>query len=78
VRGVKAVDVVILSMLPTALGLGEWAWRLVETDGRRLFDSAFSARPETVLQNARELKIDLSGVTGVILSPHHGDHTGGS
>src|SRR5262249_25936000 len=45
-------------------------------NGRRiLFDTG--ARPETVLRNARELMIDLSGVTDVILSHHHGDHVGG-
>jgi 7,8-dihydropterin-6-yl-methyl-4-(beta-D-ribofuranosyl)aminobenzene 5'-phosphate synthase len=47
----------------------------VADDHRLLFDTG--ARPETVLHNARELKIDLSGVTDVILSHHHGDHTGG-
>ena len=30
-----------------------------------------------MLRNARELNIDLSRVTEVILSHHHGDHTGG-
>ena len=29
------------------------------------------------MQNARELKVDLSDVTEVILSHHHGDHVGG-
>ena len=75
---VKSVEVVILStMLTDRSGVGEWGFSaLVETDGRRiLFDTG--ARPETVLQNARELKIDLSGVTDVILSHHHGDHVGG-
>ena len=75
---VKSVEVVILStMLTDRAGVGEWGFSaLVETDGRRiLFDTG--ARPETVLQNARELKIDLSGVTDVILSHHHGDHVGG-
>ncbi len=75
---VKSVEVVILStMLTDHLGVGEWGFSaLVETDGRRiLFDTG--ARPETVLQNARELKIDLRGVTDVILSHHHGDHVGG-
>jgi 7,8-dihydropterin-6-yl-methyl-4-(beta-D-ribofuranosyl)aminobenzene 5'-phosphate synthase len=79
VRGpVKSVEVVVLStMLTDRAGMGEWGFSaLVAADGRRiLFDTG--ARPETVLQNARELKIDLSGVTDVILSHHHGDHTGG-
>jgi 7,8-dihydropterin-6-yl-methyl-4-(beta-D-ribofuranosyl)aminobenzene 5'-phosphate synthase len=45
-------------------------------DGRRiLFDTG--ARPETVLKNAAELKVDLSAVPEVILSHNHGDHTGG-
>ena len=75
---VKAVEVVILStMLADRFGVGEWGFSaLVEVDGRRiLFDTG--NRPETVLTNARELKVDLSGVTDVILSHHHGDHVGG-
>jgi 7,8-dihydropterin-6-yl-methyl-4-(beta-D-ribofuranosyl)aminobenzene 5'-phosphate synthase len=64
-------------MLADRAGVGEWGFSaLVVADGHRiLFDTG--ARPETVLHNARELKIDLSGVTEVILSHHHGDHTGG-
>ena len=72
------MEIVILStMLTDHLGVGEWGFSaLVRTDGHRiLFDTG--ERPETVLQNARELKIDLSGVTEVILSHHHGDHVGG-
>jgi 7,8-dihydropterin-6-yl-methyl-4-(beta-D-ribofuranosyl)aminobenzene 5'-phosphate synthase len=75
---VKSVEVLVLStMLTDRAGVGEWGFSaLVEADGHRiLFDTG--ARPETVLQNARELKIDLGGVTDVILSHHHGDHTGG-
>ncbi|MFO0889007.1 MAG: MBL fold metallo-hydrolase [Isosphaeraceae bacterium] len=75
---IKSVEVVLLStMLADSRGIGEWGFAaLVEADGRRiLFDTG--ARPETVLRNARELKIDLSGVNEVILSHHHGDHTGG-
>jgi 7,8-dihydropterin-6-yl-methyl-4-(beta-D-ribofuranosyl)aminobenzene 5'-phosphate synthase len=58
-------------------GMGEWGFAaLVEADGRRiLFDTGL--HPETVLQNARDLGIDLSTVTDVVLSHHHGDHTGG-
>ena len=75
---VKSMSVVILStMLADRSGVGEWGFSaLVEIDGRRLlFDTG--ARPGTVLQNARELKIDLSEVSDVILSHHHGDHVGG-
>src|SRR5690348_12162761 len=76
VRGpITSVEVVILStMLTDRAGVGEWGFSaLVEADGRRiLFDTG--ARPETVLKNARELKIDLSGVTDVILSHHHADN----
>jgi 7,8-dihydropterin-6-yl-methyl-4-(beta-D-ribofuranosyl)aminobenzene 5'-phosphate synthase len=75
---VKSLEVTVLStMLTDRAGMGEWGFSaLVVADGRRvLFDTG--ARPETVLHNARELKIDLSGVNEVILSHHHGDHTGG-
>jgi 7,8-dihydropterin-6-yl-methyl-4-(beta-D-ribofuranosyl)aminobenzene 5'-phosphate synthase len=75
---VKSLDVVVLStMLADRAGVGEWGFSaLVEVDGHRiLFDTG--ARPETVLLNARELKIDLSDVTDVILSHDHGDHVGG-
>ena len=58
-------------------GVGEWGFAaIVEADGRRLlYDAGY--RSETVLDNARSLGIDLSTVTDVVLSHHHGDHTGG-
>jgi len=58
-------------------GIGEWGFAaLVEADGHKiLFDTG--ARPRTVLENARELKIDLSDVDEVVLSHFHHDHTGG-
>ena len=64
-------------MLADTKGIGEWGFAaLVEADGHRLlFDTG--ARPETVLANARELGVDLADVTEVVLSHHHGDHTGG-
>jgi 7,8-dihydropterin-6-yl-methyl-4-(beta-D-ribofuranosyl)aminobenzene 5'-phosphate synthase len=77
-RPVQSLEVVILStMLTDRSGMGEWGFSaLVEADGHRLlFDTG--ARPQTVLRNAQELKVDLSGVSDVILSHHHGDHTGG-
>lgn len=75
---VKSLKIQILSTMLTAdEGIGEWGFSaLVEVDGHRiLFDTG--ARPETVLNNARELKVDLSGVPDAILSHNHSDHTGG-
>ena len=74
----RALRVTVLStMLTDHTGIGEWGFAaLVEVDGRRLlFDTG--ERPETVLQNARELGIDLSSVTEIVLSHHHADHAGG-
>ena len=58
-------------------GLGEWGFAaLVEADGQRT-PLRHRGRPETVLKNARELGVELGDVTDVVLSHHHGDHTGG-
>jgi 7,8-dihydropterin-6-yl-methyl-4-(beta-D-ribofuranosyl)aminobenzene 5'-phosphate synthase len=58
-------------------GIGEWGFAaLVEADGKKiLFDTG--ARPGTVLENAKELHVDLSDVPDVILSHFHEDHTTG-
>lgn len=74
---VKALHIVILSTMLAEKGIGEWGFAaLVEADGRRiLFDTG--ARPETVLQNAREMGIVLSNIKEVILSHNHEDHTKG-
>jgi 7,8-dihydropterin-6-yl-methyl-4-(beta-D-ribofuranosyl)aminobenzene 5'-phosphate synthase len=58
-------------------GFGEWGYAaLVEVDGKKiLFDTG--ANPDTVLKNAKTLGIDLSDVEDVVVSHHHGDHTGG-
>src|SRR5437868_7704704 len=74
---IHALKITILSTMLADEGIGEWGFSaLVEADGRAwLFDTG--ARPETVLANARELKIDLSKISDVILSHNHGDHTGG-
>src|SRR5215468_768365 len=58
-------------------GLGEWGFAaLVEADGHRiLLDTG--AHPETVATNARNLKVDLSGIHEVILTHNHADHTAG-
>jgi 7,8-dihydropterin-6-yl-methyl-4-(beta-D-ribofuranosyl)aminobenzene 5'-phosphate synthase len=58
-------------------GIGEWGFSaLLEADGRRLLLDT-GARPETVLHNAEELKIDLSTVTDLVISHNHADHVGG-
>lgn len=58
-------------------GVGEWGFAAVlEVDGRRwLIDTG--ARPETVLKNAQELKVDLSTIADVVITHNHDDHTGG-
>lgn len=65
------------TMLTEFRGVGEWGFAaLVEADGHTiLFDTGM--RPDTVLENAAELGVDLSGVDTVVLSHNHFDHTGG-
>jgi 7,8-dihydropterin-6-yl-methyl-4-(beta-D-ribofuranosyl)aminobenzene 5'-phosphate synthase len=74
---VHALKITILSTMLADEGIGEWGFAaLVEEDGRKiLFDTG--ARPNTVLENAKELKVDLSDVQDVILSHFHDDHTTG-
>ena len=77
-QAVTQLRITTLSTMLTELrGVGEWGYSaLVETNnGTFLFDTG--ERPGTVLQNARELGIDLSGVETVALTHHHFDHTGG-
>ena len=75
---VKSLRIEVLSTMLTAdEGVGEWGFSaVVDVDGHRLlFDTG--ARPNTVLNNAQELKVDLSNITDVVLSHNHTDHTGG-
>jgi 7,8-dihydropterin-6-yl-methyl-4-(beta-D-ribofuranosyl)aminobenzene 5'-phosphate synthase len=74
---VHALKITILSTMLADDGIGEWGFAaLVEADGHKiLFDTG--ARPNTVLENARELKINLADVQDVILSHFHDDHTTG-
>lgn len=77
---VKAMKVTVLSTMLVGNareGVGEWGFAAVlEVDGRRwLVDTG--ARPETVLKNAQELKVDLSTITDVVITHNHDDHTGG-
>lgn len=78
---VTALRITVLStMLAGDYGrgdVGEWGFAaLVEVDGRRLLLDT-GAKPETVLENARQLGIDLSDVTEAVITHNHGDHTGG-
>jgi 7,8-dihydropterin-6-yl-methyl-4-(beta-D-ribofuranosyl)aminobenzene 5'-phosphate synthase len=76
---VHSLKVTLLStmLVGDTKGLGEWGFSaLIEADGHRvLLDTG--AHPDTVLQNARDLKIDLSDVKEVILTHNHWDHVTG-
>jgi 7,8-dihydropterin-6-yl-methyl-4-(beta-D-ribofuranosyl)aminobenzene 5'-phosphate synthase len=74
---VQALKIQVLSTMLADDGIGEWGFAaIVDVDGHRiLFDTG--RRPDTVLQNARELKVDLTTVPDVVLSHNHSDHTGG-
>jgi 7,8-dihydropterin-6-yl-methyl-4-(beta-D-ribofuranosyl)aminobenzene 5'-phosphate synthase len=76
---IHALKITLLStmLVGDTTGIGEWGFSaLVEADGRRILLDTGN-HPETVLQNARDLKIDLSDVREVILTHNHGDHVGG-
>jgi len=74
---VGTLKITVLSTMLADTGIGEWGFAaIVEADGHRiLFDTG--ARPDTVLKNAQEMKVDLAGVRDVVLSHNHSDHTGG-
>src|SRR3984885_14245431 len=76
---VHSLKVTLLStmLVGDTKGRGEWGFSaLIEADGHRvLLDTG--AHPDTVLQNARDLKIDLSDVQDVILTHNHWDDVGG-
>lgn len=75
---VRSLRVTVIStMLADNKGVGEWGFAaLVEADGHRLlFDTGHM--PDTARDNLRALGIDLTGVRDLVLSHHHGDHTGG-
>jgi 7,8-dihydropterin-6-yl-methyl-4-(beta-D-ribofuranosyl)aminobenzene 5'-phosphate synthase len=74
---IHAVKVTILSTMLADEGIGEWGFSaLVEADGHRILVDT-GARPDTVLQNARELHVELSNVEEVVLTHFHADHVGG-
>jgi len=76
---IHALKVTLLStmLVGSTTGLGEWGFSaLIEADGHRvLLDTG--AHPDTVLQNAHDLNIDLSDVREVILTHNHWDHVSG-
>jgi 7,8-dihydropterin-6-yl-methyl-4-(beta-D-ribofuranosyl)aminobenzene 5'-phosphate synthase len=76
---IKNLKVTVLSTMAVGdrVGLGEWGFSaLLEADGHRILIDT-GGHPDTVLQNARELKIDLSNITEVILTHNHWDHVRG-
>src|SRR4051812_30862429 len=73
----KEVKVTILSTMLADDGIGEWGFSaLIEVDTfKLLFDTG--NKPQTVLTNLKELDMDISNVTNLLLSHSHDDHTGG-
>ncbi len=74
---VKRLKITILSTMLAQRGIGEWGFSaLIEADSVKiLFDAG--GRERTVLENCKELNIDLSNFSTLILSHNHGDHTVG-
>ncbi len=76
---VHSLKVTLLStmLVGSTTGMGEWGFSaLIEADGHRiLLDTG--AHPDTVLQNAHDLNIDLSDVKEVVLTHNHWDHVSG-
>ena len=72
---IKDFKITILSTMLSDTHIGEWGFSaIIEADGKRiLFDTG--SREKTVLQNARELKINLQNIDNVFLSHNHKDHT---
>jgi len=82
IKPVTQIGTLKITLLSTMLvgsptGLGEWGFSaLVEADGHRiLLDTG--AHPDTVLQNAHDLSVDLSDVREVVLTHSHWDHVTG-
>src|SRR5882762_2787247 len=77
IHTIKNVKITILSTMLAQQGMGEWGFSaLVEADSVKiLFDAGSHER--TVLDNCKEMKIDLSTVQYLVLSHSHSDHTTG-
>jgi 7,8-dihydropterin-6-yl-methyl-4-(beta-D-ribofuranosyl)aminobenzene 5'-phosphate synthase len=74
---VKHLKITILSTMLAQKGIGEWGFSaLVEADSIKiLFDAG--GREKTVLENCKELNVDLFNVPTLVLSHSHWDHTTG-
>jgi 7,8-dihydropterin-6-yl-methyl-4-(beta-D-ribofuranosyl)aminobenzene 5'-phosphate synthase len=74
---IKDFKITILSTMLSDSHIGEWGFSaMIEADGKRiLFDAG--SRENTVLQNAKELNINLDNIDNIFLSHNHKDHTGG-
>src|SRR5215475_11780004 len=75
--GTLKITLLSTMLVGNPTGLGEWAFfALVEADDHRLLLDT-GAHPDTVLQNARDLNVDLSDVREVVLTHNHWDHVTG-
>ena len=74
---IKDFKITILSTMLSDFHIGEWGFSaMIEVDGERiLFDAG--SRENTVLQNAKELNINLDNLDNIFISHNHKDHTGG-
>jgi len=74
---IKDFKITILSTMLSDSHIGEWGFSaMIEADGKRiLFDAG--SRENTVVQNAKELNINLDNIDNIYLSHNHKDHTGG-
>lgn len=74
---IKDFKITILSTMLSDFHTGEWGFSaMIEVDGERiLFDAG--SRENTVLQNAKELNINLDKIDNIFISHNHKDHTGG-
>ena len=74
---IKDFKITILSTMLSDFHTGEWGFSaMIEVDGERiLFDAG--SRENTVVQNAKELSINLDNIDNIFLSHNHKDHTGG-
>jgi len=76
---IHSIKITILStmLVGDPLGKGEWGFAaLVEADRHRVLVDT-GAHTDTVLENARDLHIDLSDVEEVVLTHNHWDHVSG-